>query len=108
MTPLKTPNPEPEDEHAEDDDQYEMKPLSNSSSVELVASPDNEELHEQQDSQTYTRERMESLELKPGVFSLNINMPTFEEAGVYCFAHVGPSVGRSVPWYLRRQTLSGQ
>jgi hypothetical protein len=65
---LKTPNPEPEDEHVEVEDEFEMKPLSNSSSVELVTSPDNEEIQEPHGTaaHSYTRERMESLELKPG------------------------------------------
>ncbi|XP_060568887.1 next to BRCA1 gene 1 protein-like isoform X2 [Ruditapes philippinarum] len=69
VTPLKTPNPEPEDEHVEVEDEFEMKPLSNSSSVELVTSPDNEEVQEPHGTaaHSYTRERMESLELKPDI-----------------------------------------
>ena len=37
-----------------------------------------------------------------------LTMPPFEEVGVYCFAHVGPLVGRSVRRSVCRQTLSNQ
>lgn len=66
VTPLKTPNPEPEDEHEEEEEGFEMKPISHSSSVELVTSPENEETQEEQ-LHTYVRQRMESLELKPDI-----------------------------------------
>lgn len=67
VTPLKTPNPEPEDDNtiAEVDEHFDMRPISNSSSVELVASPENEEVVEEPQS-AFVKQRMESLELKPG------------------------------------------
>lgn len=70
VTPLKTPNPEPEDyeeEHAERDqtEADDMKPISKSSSVEVVASPDIDERDEQ--GHVYVRERMASLELRPDI-----------------------------------------
>ncbi|KAL4216974.1 Next to BRCA1 protein 1 protein [Mactra antiquata] len=70
VTPLKTPNPEPEDDNTDDIndevvDHYDMRPISNSSSVELVAGPDHDDfIH---DNSTFVKQRMESLELKPDI-----------------------------------------
>jgi len=63
VSPLKTPNPEPEDDEGVSEDQFEMKPMSNSSSVELVSAADTDDACS---DHTYVRQRMESLELKPG------------------------------------------
>ena len=73
VTPLKTPNPEPEDDGTEDRDQVEidMKRISNSSSVELVLQPENEECQDEH-AEKYIKTTLASFELKPGVYYTEI------------------------------------
>ncbi|XP_052235055.1 uncharacterized protein LOC127847284 [Dreissena polymorpha] len=70
VTPLKTPNPEPADDIEKEEEEgchgeeFELKPISKSSSVELVSHADGED---QYGDHNYVRHRMESLDFKPEI-----------------------------------------
>ncbi|KAH3749249.1 hypothetical protein DPMN_183742 [Dreissena polymorpha] len=72
-----------------------LQPISKSSSVELVSHADGED---QYGDHNYVRHRMESLDFKPGRYS--IVMPPFEEKGVYSFCTVRQSVCQSVTLFV--------